>query len=503
MPESVTTYPQWKAPSADEGTLIWPEPARLLRETTENHARLKAANAPRLQGVTLSDLRQGMRAWIGHTDDAQPLIATGHQTELIHPGVWAKNVLLNAAMHKLGGEAYFFAVDTDAPKHLHLRWPGGSIPITDDPNLATATWSGQLESPTPAHVREMASRVEEASRAWPEKPDITPIFDSLRRLSLESLPLSSALTNAMHELEWSLGLRHHAMPTSPLLYAEPYLVFAHHLLANAARFAWQYNTALSEYRRMHRLRSNVRPMPDLATSHGECETPFWLDHLDTGERDRAAVVRAGDRWALRLRGGDEFAFDEKADGWPVARELAGWLRSRHLRLSPRAITLTMFIRLFIADQFVHGIGGGRYDQVTDRLIATHFRLPPPKFSVTTATLYFPGAADRTRACVPCIEQQGHHLRHDVLGEEKRALVAQIEAAPRYSMRRRELFTQLHRRLAEASRDHPELERWREQLEQARRLADEESALFDRELFFAIQPRDRLESLIRTYFKTFE
>ena len=82
--------------------------------------------------------------------------------------------------------------------------------------------------------------------------------------------------------------------------------------------------------------------------------------------------------------------------------LGAWLRRNDLRLSPRALTLTMLLRLFVADQFVHGIGGARYDQVTDTLIARHFNLEPPRFAVTTATLYFPGAAGRTRECVACV-----------------------------------------------------------------------------------------------------
>jgi hypothetical protein len=44
--------------------------------------------------------------------------------------VWVKDALINSIATKLNGAAYHVAVDTDAPKHLHLRWPGESIPIT-------------------------------------------------------------------------------------------------------------------------------------------------------------------------------------------------------------------------------------------------------------------------------------------------------------------------------------------------------------------------------------
>ena len=62
-------------------------------------------------------------------------------------------------------------------------------------------------------------------------------------------------------------------------------------------------------------------------------------------------------WVLHA-GGDRFAFDPAADGWDAADRLAAFLRRHDLRLAPRALTLTLFFRLLLVDQFVHGIGGG-------------------------------------------------------------------------------------------------------------------------------------------------
>src|SRR5437867_3985976 len=127
-----TTYPDWKAPREDGQILIWPEPGRLVADTLENHRRLGEASAL-VQNAPLSELRTRARGWIGHADDSQTLIADGHQTELHHPGVWVKRVLSHYAASRLGGSAAHFGIDTDAPKHLILRWLGGAEPITDDP----------------------------------------------------------------------------------------------------------------------------------------------------------------------------------------------------------------------------------------------------------------------------------------------------------------------------------------------------------------------------------
>src|SRR4051812_21258638 len=112
-PVAPPRYADWKAPDEDGQLLIWPAPADLLAQTRDNLHRLSTSDA-RLQNVPLGELRRRQRQWIGHAGDDQPLIATGHQAELYHPGVWAKDALTNAVAARLGGSACHFAVDTDS-----------------------------------------------------------------------------------------------------------------------------------------------------------------------------------------------------------------------------------------------------------------------------------------------------------------------------------------------------------------------------------------------------
>src|SRR4051812_49344719 len=76
---SAPAYPDWKAPAEDGTLLIWPEPTELLRDTRENQRRLSAANNILIQNVPLPEVRKRQREWLGHRDDAQPIVATGHQ----------------------------------------------------------------------------------------------------------------------------------------------------------------------------------------------------------------------------------------------------------------------------------------------------------------------------------------------------------------------------------------------------------------------------------------
>lgn len=500
MSLTAARYDTWKAPAEDGQFLLWPVPDALLADTLANHERLSRIDSVRLQNVALNEVRRAMRKWVGH-DDARPLIATGHQSELHHPGVWAKNALISAAAAKLGGRAFHFAVDTDEPKHLLLRWPGGSVPLTDDPSLAKDAWSGRAAPPSPAHVSAVADAFARASSGWRFRPMVPEVLLILRRLSLAAGNLPSALTEALHELDWSLGLRYDAMLASPLTFSEPYLLLAHHLLARADAFVADYNAALDEYRRQNKIRDPGRPMPNLKTTADACEVPFWLDALDSGARSRAGVARRDGKWALRASEGDEFLFDANAEGWDAASRLSRWLRGHGLRLSPRALTLTAALRLLVADNFVHGIGGGQYDQVLDALIERHLGIEPPRFAVTTATLFFPDALGEPRVCLPCLVQEGHRLRHSLLGDDKMRLVRRIEAAPRKSTERAALFSELHDRLAVAWTSI-EARNWDRRFRDAEARAVEQRVLFDRELFYAIQPRERLEELIEKYRKRF-
>ncbi len=67
MPLSKRNYPDWKAPSQDGQTLIWPEPREMLHDTIANQQSLSNASAM-VQGVSLAEVRKRARQFVGHDD---------------------------------------------------------------------------------------------------------------------------------------------------------------------------------------------------------------------------------------------------------------------------------------------------------------------------------------------------------------------------------------------------------------------------------------------------
>lgn len=493
MTGSRSSQDLWKAPAGDGQTLLWPESRTLLEQTRDNQAALSASVA-RIGNMPLSELRREARRWVGH-EEGRPFIATGHQIELVHPGVWAKNIVIDQLARRLDGTAYHLAVDTDAPKHLLLRWPGGAGPLSDDERAPSLRWAGALAAPTPAHIDRLRKLFQRSAGQWPFVPMMGEFFDALRPLLLDAPGLTQVLLGAIDHIEASLGLRLRTLLVSPIWHSPAYLALAHHLLANAGQFAQVYNATLAEFRNEQGIKSPGRPWPDLKCIEGSCEAPFWFDSLDTGERARAGVTRMNGQSVLRLRDAD-FVLDPALEALDAAQQLQRFLAQSHCRLSPRAMTLTLFARLLLADQFVHGIGGARYDQVTDRVMQRFFGINPPAFSVATATLLFPTAPARRLDPRPLL-LEGRRLRHGAYFPGKELFLRRISHSPRRSPERRRLFADMHQRLQQALED-PRYIAWQSRLEQAQSMSMEQATLFDRELFFAIQPRNRLIGLIDSY-----
>ena len=66
-----------------------------------------------------------------------------------------------------------------------------------------------------------------------------------------------------------------------------------------------------------------------------------------------------------------------------------------VKIRSRALITTLWARLVLGDLFLHGIGGAKYDQLTDLLIERFFGLAPPGFMVLSATLHLPIEREKT------------------------------------------------------------------------------------------------------------
>ena len=202
--------------------------------------------------------------------------------------------------------------------------------------------------------------------------------------------LGYCLAQARHQLEGQWGLQTLELPQSVVCGSEPFHWFLVHLFANIERFRDCYNQAVQEYRRAHHIRNAAHPVPDLAAEGPWIEAPLWIWTAEQPQRRRVFVCRRGREVLVSDRAGQELRLPLTIDGdaSDAVERLMAWGR-QGVRIRSRALITTLWARLALSDVFLHGIGGAKYDRVTDRLIETFFGLAPPGIMVLSATLYLP------------------------------------------------------------------------------------------------------------------
>lgn len=416
-----------RAPRRNRTVLVEPSFSSVPSLLSINADRAKRFDAD-LSGRALFDLarlarRELVDAAVRYTrayrdvdtdGSTERLFLSGHQPELFHPGVWFKNFALDRLARRHGATAIHLLIDTDTLKSPSIPVPSGTLqqPRTESVALDRPT----IEQPFEGREivdREMfasfADRAERAIHPFVRKP----LVGKLWPLVLEDLErdprLGAALSRGRHRLEGEWGLSTLELPQSEVCRFESFRWFAAHLLIELPRLWKIYNQGLLQYRRINHIRSRNHPVPELATFDDWLEAPFWIWSTAAPTRKRLFVRQQADRLVLGDLGdlGVELPLGPDGDAGHLVEAL-GELPKRGIRLRSRALMTTMFARLLGSDLFLHGIGGGKYDELTDWIVRRFFEVEPPEFMILSATLQLP--VDRSTVEVEQLRHIERELR---------------------------------------------------------------------------------------------
>ncbi len=437
-----------------------------------------------------------------------PLVLMGHQPLFFHPGVWIKFFLLTRLHRALGVTGLHLNVDSDAAGPI-------SCPIPMRTDQVTRRTETLVDLPEDLPLESAAPPARDTWEAFCTRvrghlatlgsAELPARFDAFVQGAAQSLGRARTLGGFLAGARRSYEARstppgYLELPVSALSDTPEFRAFALHLIQDPAGFRGRYNASLEEYRSTHRVRSAANPFPNLGEGEGFCETPLWV--VRAGRRAPLLAARSGDR--LRLRSGAEPPMDLPAGPGGIEA-----LAASGLRIRPKAITLTMFARLCLGDLFVHGVGGGRYDRVTDALIAEVFGLTPPPYVVATATLCLPllgtgDGADDGRA----LERRLMDLQHNPeryleapsppqrgLIDEKWDLIRTVEGM-RPGLERRAAthrIREVNRLLAQGLAD--EIDRTRARLAALDRSSESQAAASFREYPFFLFDPDQVGALV--------
>ena len=318
----------------------------------------------------------------------QRIVMSGHQPELFHPGVWFKNFVLSKIGQQLNCVAINLVVDNDICGATAIRYPKvvgaaksvsvGTIPL--DAVGANVPYENRgIEDPE--LFESFPSRVASAISPLVEKPLAHLVWEQLEPRKNKHQLLGQTIARGRHRLESQFGLMTLEVPVSLISTSQCFAIFAKSIFADIEKFQSAYNGSIAEYRRIHKVRSNAHPVPELIVEDGWLESPFWIWHHDRPQRKRLFARLSSTSISLTDRA-----------GWQAEIELDSFvnqftdLAAQQVAIRPRALVTTMFSRLVLSDLFIHGIGGAKYDQLTDSIARQFFGAAPPEFMTISATM---------------------------------------------------------------------------------------------------------------------
>lgn len=404
------TYPRYQAPKQDNTALVEPPLESLdlaAPPRWQDHdvtlgtrslgslvpqARRELLAAATTYTTTYRDLPPGLPS---PAETGVPFYLTGHQAEMFHPGVWFKNFVVSRLAREQQGVAIHLVIDTDLCRTASLRIPTGSIaePRVESVMLDSSSSVVPYEERAivdPALFASFGPRGVEAIAPLVPHPLLREWWPAAIEAAERTGKLGLAVAQARHQLEARWGAATLEIPQSHCCQLPSFHWFAAHLLATAREFRTAHNQSLGEYRAAHQLRSLAQPIPDLALVDDWCEAPLWVWSDDNPRRRPLFVRPVGEGLELSDHAHWTATLPATSSGdYSAAVEALQAIASQGVRIRTRALSTTLFARLLLGDIFLHGIGGAKYDQVTDDLTRRWLGCDLPQYLTLSATLRLP------------------------------------------------------------------------------------------------------------------
>ena len=350
-----------------------------------------------------------------------PIIATGHQAWFWHPGILAKDIAMAESARYHGGHMLHLVVDHDV--HSAMQLP---IPILHDHvmvrkvvELAQVNADIPLASQMPVDIKQVQDNL------WYLKEEQSTLLGH----ALMDMPYCENLAQQMTVI--LTRLMHRWVGKVPILYSTQLLELPsakqalEQMLDNALSMARCYNNAVNQV--------SHAGIAHLAIEQDRVELPVWLIHWG---KPRSRV------------------YADIADHKPVLVDSEGNVLDLNKDLlAPKALFLSALMRTVVSQLFIHGLGGGIYDQVTEIWWSQWKHEPLNPLAIASADLYmhwdihFAQQEDVEHACWYL-----HHLKHNMdrftemggeLYTQKQTLIKQLANTNASREDKKNWFKQLH------------------------------------------------------------
>ena len=342
--------------------------------------------------------------------DLTKIVMAGHQPTLFHPGVWYKNFLLSELGDRFNAAAINLVVDNDNCGSANIY-----VPTTDDSKTKLRPIALDLpDAQLPFEERKIqdrstldsfAARAKQAIAPIVEQPIVSELWAEVINNVSDEL-LGHAIARGRHAFESKLGLSTLEIPVSHLARSHSFAQFSELILGRIEEFIEIYNRVVETYRKLNKIRSYSHPVPQLKISDGWIEAPFWIWSVANPVRKSLFVKPS----PTDIQISNLADFTETIPKNSFADNFHS-IQQTGARIRPKALMTTLYSRLVLSDLFIHGIGGAKYDQLTDAICNEFFEVILPIYQTTTATMLIQNS-------VPPINRTETTLRHDRLRQMK-------------------------------------------------------------------------------------
>jgi hypothetical protein len=444
-------------------------------------------------GKTLAEWRAHSRRELG-LDESRPIIATGHQTLLWHPGILAKYLVTEAMAKQHHLATANLVVDQHAEgfgdfeiplkrgddsqfvRRIEL-YPPGARPRPRPRNDVPMAFHRAFTPPRPP---------ENLDGALPSVRDgVRDIFEAVyshRNAANAAMQMAGALADLMNP--WVRPMVD--VTSTALIHTRLAQAIMDEMVRDPTACVESYNRAVRSFPE-----AGIQP---LLIRDDYVELPLWRIRED-GRRMHAYDSDVEDRLEARHQGIE--ASRHQGDESSIVN------RQSSMTLMPRALFMTALVRLAMCDLFIHGTGGANYDRAMERWIKDWLGIDVGSIAVATADVRLPLTDDKDQIDVHAARMEARRLWHDPDSNEhsthpsvpKRELLRVIEAAPRHSLARSSAFVTMHERLARLRAAHAEaITQSQQAVREAQRHAANLAIAQRRDWAFPLYPREMIDEL---------
>ena len=394
----------------------------LLRQT----ARRRLVDAAQTYVLRLNQLavRAGLpsvtQRLLTGDPDQQPLVMTGHQPVVFHSGLTFKYQITEQFAREHNAICVAVVIDTDEgdcgefvtpAAETEPRTAGDELPQIQLQTKTLSTGHSLYHGAQMRSVQEIRTLAQDAVSQLQSLQCLNAAtkVDQVLKQYAELSTVGATMLEASLITRWQhlIGGQSLELPLSAISCFPEILQLTSGVIAEARRFATEYNGLLEQYRSDQAIRNAANPFPNMDVTEDTVELPFWVVHFQTGVRQVLRLQTSGSDVLLLADGHVIATLPASAE---LVEGLAQWQQSmllRGIQLVPRGALITAFLRLLFSDLFVHGTGGGKYDRFTDRLMESWWKVTPTPFTVVSASRYLFSDA---KAKLKQLEQLSEQLR---------------------------------------------------------------------------------------------